>query len=60
VLVPLLDGGYAVLTDGLAYKLEGTPNGEFWYAINLCRFEPGELDEYVEGLERIPAGTPLW
>ncbi|MBI3467487.1 MAG: hypothetical protein HY000_31140 [Planctomycetes bacterium] len=33
------------------YKLGGNPAGSFWYAINLCRFEPGELDEFL------PPGT---
>ena len=27
-----------------------TPAGGFWHAISLCRFEPGELDEWIPGL----------
>jgi hypothetical protein len=32
------------------YKLGGIPAGRFWHAANLCRFEIGELDEWVPGL----------
>ena len=59
ILVPLINGGWATLLDDLRYKLEGAPNGEFWYAIGMCRFEAGELDRYVDGLDRIPSDTPL-
>ncbi len=30
----------------------------FWHAINLCRFDPGELDPYVPGL-RLPLDAPF-
>ena len=30
-----------------------------WWAIKLCRFEPGELDGFVPGLRRVPTGEPL-
>jgi len=39
-------------TDG-RYKFGGMPAGGFWHVINLCRFEIGELDEWVPGL-RLP------
>jgi hypothetical protein len=48
------------LTSDSPYKLEGTPNGEFWCTIGLYRFEPGELDPYYPQLRRIPADAPLW
>jgi WD40 repeat protein len=53
-LLALADGGWAMLLDGLRYKMEGIPNGEFWFALNLVRFEPGELDRHL-GLRRLPA-----
>ena len=59
VLVPLRSGGWAALGPDLRYKVEGVVNGEFWYAIGLCRFEPGELDEYVPGLERLEPDVPF-
>jgi WD40 repeat protein/3',5'-cyclic AMP phosphodiesterase CpdA len=51
-LLPLGDG-WACLLPGGAYKLHGPPAGEFWYAAGLHRFEPGELDEYVDGLRLV-------
>jgi hypothetical protein len=35
------------------YKLGGIPAGGFWHVINLCRFEAGELDDWIPGL-RLP------
>jgi WD40 repeat protein/3',5'-cyclic AMP phosphodiesterase CpdA len=58
-LLGLADGGWAALLPDLKYKLHGTPAGEFWYAAGLCRFEPGELDRYVPGLQRLPEDAPL-
>jgi WD40 repeat protein len=58
-LLPLDDDGWAVLTPDGRYKLEGPANGEFWYAINMCRFEPGELDPYVPELRRLATDAPL-
>jgi hypothetical protein len=55
----LLADGWACLLPGGAYKLEGTPAGELWYAIGLCRFEPGELDPYVTSLKRLDAAVAL-
>ena len=59
ILVPLRSGGWAALGSDLRYKVEGVVNGEFWYVIGLCRFEPGELDEYVPGLERLEPDVPF-
>jgi WD40 repeat protein len=57
-LLPLSEGGWATFGDGW-HKLQGVPRGEFWYAINLCRFEPGELDPYLSPSRLVPADTPL-
>lgn len=52
ILAPLPEGWVAFSPDG-RYKLGGVPAGGFWHVINLCRFEAGELDDYVPGL-RLP------
>ncbi|WP_437785946.1 pentapeptide repeat-containing protein [Sorangium sp. So ce1097] len=57
VLLQLPEGWVAFRPDG-RYKLGGNVAGGFWHAVNLCRFEPGELDELVPGL-RIPDDEPL-
>ncbi len=59
-LVPLVGGGSAVLLDDLRYVVDGVPQGEFWYAAGLCRFEPGELDAYLPALRQVQPGTRLW
>ncbi len=41
------------------YKLGGETAGLFWHSIGLCRFEPGELDPYLEEPLRVPEGEPL-
>jgi hypothetical protein len=48
----------ALLPDG-GYKLAGDLRGALWWAIKLCRFEPGELDPYVDGLRRLPADARI-
>ncbi|SCL25849.1 pentapeptide repeat-containing protein [Micromonospora inyonensis] len=60
VLVPLAAGGSAVLLDDQRYVLTGQPHGEYWYAIGMCRFEPGELDPYVPALRPVPSGGRVW
>jgi WD40 repeat protein len=55
----LLDGGWAVLHDNDRYSYNGTPRGEFWWAIGLARFEPGELDPYVPQMHQVAVTTPL-
>nr|WP_030490998.1 pentapeptide repeat-containing protein [Micromonospora chokoriensis] len=57
--VPLGDGGWAILLDDLRYKVEGSVADEFWYTVNMCRFEPGELDPYLPMLRRLPADAPV-
>jgi len=49
ILMPTPEGWVAWSPDG-RYKYEGDITGHCWHAINLCRFEPGELDEWVPGL----------
>ena len=57
--VALPERGYALLLPDGSYKLAGDPRGSLWWAIKLCRFEPGELDPYVEGITRLPADSEL-
>ncbi|HET7013387.1 MAG TPA: trypsin-like peptidase domain-containing protein [Streptosporangiaceae bacterium] len=59
VLIPLDDGGYATITNN-GYKLEGKVGDRFWWAVKLCRFDPGELDDFVPGLNRLPADAPIF
>jgi hypothetical protein len=47
--MPTLEGGAAWSPDG-RYKYGGEISGYFRYAVNLCRFEPDELDDWVPGL----------
>jgi WD40 repeat protein/type II secretory pathway predicted ATPase ExeA len=62
-MLPLTDGWAALGPSPAAvhrYKLQGSPTGEFWYVQGLCRFEPGELDQYLERrIERIRPDAPL-
>jgi WD40 repeat protein len=58
-LLPLEDGGFAVLLPDGSYKLSGDPGDAFWWAMKLCRFAPGDLDDYVPQLRRLPADAPI-
>lgn len=42
------DGWVVFAPDG-RYKLGGSVAGAVWFAINICRFELGELDEFLPG-----------
>jgi DNA-binding beta-propeller fold protein YncE len=57
-LIPFQEGWAAITPDG-RYKLEGLPAGEFWFVAGMCRFEPGELDDYLPALRRLPPDAPL-
>ena len=46
-LAILDDGGIATLLPDGSYGLDGDPGDRLWWAIKLCRFDPGELDPYV-------------
>ncbi|MEV6975591.1 TIR domain-containing protein [Kitasatospora sp. NPDC093806] len=52
------DGWAALLPSG-AYKCEGDVAGEFWHAVGMCRFEPGELDTHLPGVHRLPPEAEL-
>jgi WD40 repeat protein/3',5'-cyclic AMP phosphodiesterase CpdA len=54
--------GWVAFTPHGRYKLGGNPAGGFWYAIGLCRFEPGELDAFLPPgtLRRLQDDEPLW
>jgi WD40 repeat protein len=52
--------GWAAVTPEGPYKFAGMAIGEFWYAIGLCRFDPGELDPYVPDLQRVDETQKLW
>ena len=57
VLVSLPEGWVAFTPDG-RYRSKGALGGAFWHAINLCRFEPGELDPYLQ--LRVSDEEPLY
>jgi len=57
MLVAGAKGWVTVLPDG-RYKASGDVSDVFWYVIGLCRFEVGELDEFLPGL-RLPIEQPL-
>ncbi|WP_067462685.1 TIR domain-containing protein [Actinomadura macra] len=52
-LLGLAEGWAALAPDG-RYKWEGNATAEFWYAVGMCRFEPGELDTYLPEVRQIP------
>ncbi|MFH8803705.1 TIR domain-containing protein [Streptomyces sp. NPDC017936] len=54
-----LPGGWAALSPSGGYKFEGDVTGEFWHAVGMCRFEPGELDGHLPGVRHVPAEEPL-
>jgi WD40 repeat protein len=39
--------GWAAFTPDGRYRFGGIIKGNFWFAINLCRFEPAELDRHL-------------
>jgi hypothetical protein len=53
ILVPLPQGWVAYTPDG-RYKLGGDIGSGFWHVIGLCRFEPGELNQYLPTPLRLP------
>ncbi|MFB6535030.1 TIR domain-containing protein [Streptomyces noursei] len=52
-------GGWAALTPEGGYKYEGEVAGEFWHVVGMARFTPGELDEYLPGVHRLPLDAEL-
>lgn len=57
-LLGLPEGWAALAPDG-RYKFEGDVAGQFWHAIGMCRFEPGELDSYLPNIRQLPAEVPF-
>ena len=53
-----LPEGWAVFDSDGRCRYSGNVAGYFWHAIGLCRFEPGELDEFLPEL-KLPVG-PLF
>jgi WD40 repeat protein len=49
--------GWVAFTPDGRYKLDGDIAGSFWHVVGLCRFDPGELDEYLN--LRIADDAPL-
>ncbi|RFS85235.1 TIR domain-containing protein [Actinomadura spongiicola] len=57
-LLGLAEGWAALAPDG-RYKWEGNVTAEFWYAVGMCRFEPGELDAYLRDVHQLPLDAPF-
>jgi WD40 repeat protein len=47
------NGWAAIALDG-RFKVSGDVSGQFWHAIGMCRFDPGELDEFVDFVRHLP------
>ena len=59
-LVLLPEDGCAVLLPEGAYKLDGDPGDTVWWAMNLCRFVPGELDAFaVPRIRKLAPEIPI-
>jgi WD40 repeat protein len=58
-LAPLGNGAHVTLLPDGSYKLRGEPDESLWWAMRLCRLAPGELDEYVPEIRRLPADAPI-
>jgi WD40 repeat protein len=59
MLIALPGGGNAVLLADGRYRVDD-PGDDIWWAIKLCRFNPGELDPYVPGLRPIAVGEAIF
>ena len=42
-----LSKGWVAYTPAGRFRLGGEVGGNFWHVVGLCRFQPGELDEYL-------------
>ncbi len=60
VILGHLPEGWVAFTPEGRYKLGGEIAGGFWHSINLCRFEPGELDPYLPEPLRMPDDEPFF
>ncbi|MEV5875555.1 TIR domain-containing protein [Streptomyces sp. NPDC052101] len=54
-----MPAGWAALSPTGGYKYEGDVTGEFWHAVGMCRFEPGELDGHLPGVRHVALDAPL-
>lgn len=54
-----LPEGWAAFTPDGRYKSSGTTTGEFWHVVGMCRFEPGELDQYLPEMRKLPDNAPF-
>jgi WD40 repeat protein len=54
-----LPAGWAVLSPDGRYKTDGDVGGQFWHVIGMCRFEPGDLDEYLPEIRVLPPDAPF-
>jgi WD40 repeat protein len=52
-LLGLAEGWAALAPDG-RYKLDGDVAGQFWHAVGMNRFDPGQLDSYLTAVRRLP------
>jgi len=57
-ILPMPEGS-AVFDAKHRYRCSGNSTGQFWHAIGLCRFEAGELDEFLPELS-LPPGESIW
>jgi WD40 repeat protein len=57
-LMPLPEGWVAFKPAG-RYRYSGNIKDYFWQSIGLCRFEPGELDEFMPDV-RLAPNEGLW
>lgn len=58
ILAHLSEGWVAYRPSG-RFQRGGETAGEFWHSVGGCRFEPGELDPYLEEPLRLDEGEPL-
>lgn len=58
-LLGLPENSWAALAPDGGYKLAGDVKGQFWHVIGMCRFEPGELDNYVPEVRQVPLAAEL-
>jgi WD40 repeat protein/Cdc6-like AAA superfamily ATPase len=52
-----LPEGWATVTPDGQYKVAGRVNGHLWYVIGACRFEIGQLDEFLPQVRELPPGA---
>jgi WD40 repeat protein/serine/threonine protein kinase len=58
-LVGLPEGWVAFTPEG-RYRTGGEVRGAFWHVVGLCRFEVGELDQYLPAPLRVEGDAPLF